>query len=147
MFASLFFGVLDTTTGALSYVNAGHDPPIRVGAAGVRGRLEPTGWVVGMRPNVAYDVNHILLEPGDAMVMYSDGVTEARDPVGQFFTEKRLLSLLDEPARPAAALVDGVIACMQEFVAGAEPSDDVTLLAVRRVPEGPSGSSVPPGVR
>jgi sigma-B regulation protein RsbU (phosphoserine phosphatase) len=140
MFATMFFGVLDTRTGALSYVNAGHDPPVVVGASGVKGHLDPTGLVVGMRPNVAYDVNHILLEPGDALVMYTDGVTEARDPARQFFTEKRLLSLLDVPAPPAAALLDGVIARLQEHVAGAEPSDDVTLLAVRR-------SSAPPPAR
>jgi sigma-B regulation protein RsbU (phosphoserine phosphatase) len=132
MFATLFFGVLDTVTGSLSYVNGGHDSPVLVGPAGVKARLSPTGPVVGMRPNVAYDVNHVLLGAGDAVLAYTDGVTEARSPTGEFFTEKRLLALLGTPAGSAADLLAGVVATLHDHVAGAEPSDDVTLLAVRR---------------
>src|SRR5262249_55405184 len=73
MFASLFFGVLDTATGELTYVNAGHDAPIVVGAAGVKARLAPTGPVVGLSPNAGYEVSCVALEPGDALVAYTDG--------------------------------------------------------------------------
>jgi sigma-B regulation protein RsbU (phosphoserine phosphatase) len=135
MFASLFFGVLDTTTGALTYVNAGHDAPIVVGTAAVKARLAPTGPVVGLRPNAGYDINCILLEPGDTVVAYTDGVTEARDPAGQFFTEKRLLSLTEKSAHSVAALLDSTVASLHEHIAGAEPYDDVTLLALRRAAE------------
>ena len=64
----------------------------------------------------------------------AEAVTEARDPTGQFFTEKRMLSVLEKPAPSAAALVANVVASLQEHNAGAEPHDDVTILAVRRLP-------------
>jgi phosphoserine phosphatase RsbU/P len=132
MFASLFFGVLESSSGSLSYVNAGHDAPILIGAAGVKARLAPTGPVVGVKPNIAYDINHVLLEPGDTLLAYTDGVTEARNSAGQFFTEKRLLALLEGSVQSATALLDSVVANLHEHIAGAEPSDDVTMLAVRR---------------
>jgi sigma-B regulation protein RsbU (phosphoserine phosphatase) len=135
MFASLFFGVLDTTTGALTYVNAGHDAPIVVGGAAVKARLDPTGPVVGLRPSAGYDISCIVLEPGDALVAYTDGVTEARDPAGQFFTEQRLLAVVAEPAHSAAALLDRTVAGLHEHIAGSVPYDDVTLLVLRRAAE------------
>jgi sigma-B regulation protein RsbU (phosphoserine phosphatase) len=134
MFATVFFGVLETTTGALTYVNAGHDAPALLGSAGLKARLAQTGPAVGFNPSAAYDINRAVLEPGDALLAYTDGVTEARNAAGEFFTEKRLLALLEAPARSAADLLAGVVAGLHEHSAGAEPSDDVTLLAVRRVP-------------
>jgi sigma-B regulation protein RsbU (phosphoserine phosphatase) len=132
MFATLFFGVLDGRTGSLTYVNAGHDAPAVVGAAGVKARLPLTGPVVGMTPHIAYDIDRVVLEPGDTLLAYTDGVTEARNPAGRFFTEKRLLALLEQPVGSASALLDSVVARLREHVAGADPSDDVTMLAVRR---------------
>jgi sigma-B regulation protein RsbU (phosphoserine phosphatase) len=72
--------------------------------------------------------------PGDTLYAYTDGVTEARDPDGRFYTEARLLSALEAPAPSAAAVLSGVIADLHEHVKGAEPHDDVTMLAVRRAP-------------
>jgi sigma-B regulation protein RsbU (phosphoserine phosphatase) len=132
MFATLFFGVLDAAGGSLTYVNAGHDPPVLAGAAEVKARLGPTGPVVGMSPDVPYDIGRVALEPGDTLLAYTDGVTEARDRAGAFFTEKRLLALLEESIPSAAALLERVVANLQGHVAGADPYDDVTMLAVRR---------------
>jgi sigma-B regulation protein RsbU (phosphoserine phosphatase) len=144
MFATLFFGVLDTNTGALSFVNAGHDFPVLLGPAGVKGRLEQTGPAVGVNPDAEYDIQQVRLEPGDSLFAYTDGVTEARSPAGDFFSEKRLLALLESPAPSAAALLEGVIARLDEHVAGREPSDDVTVLAVRRLADEGQPPHCPP---
>jgi sigma-B regulation protein RsbU (phosphoserine phosphatase) len=133
MFATLFFGVLDTATGGLTYINAGHDAPVVIGPGGLKARLSGTGPVVGIIPNTTYKVGRVVLEPADMLLLYTDGVTEARDPAGAFFTEKRLLALLEKTTGSATDLLDAVVADVQAHTAGAEPSDDVTMLAVRRI--------------
>ena len=130
MFASLFFGLLDTSTGLLTYVNAGHDAPVLLGQNG-QARLVPTGPVVGLTPDVAYDLSKVQLQRGDTLIAYTDGVTEAHDPDRQFFTEKRLLSMLTQPAPSATELLTRIVTSVEAHIAGAEPFDDITLLAVR----------------
>jgi serine phosphatase RsbU (regulator of sigma subunit) len=132
MFCTLFFGVLDTVTGSLSYVNAGHDAPILYGAGGIKSGLTKTGPVVGIDASNSYGMASVVLEPGDTLLAYTDGVTEARNPAGEFFGEKRLRSILQAQDASAAALVTGVMGALHEHIAGAEPHDDVTMLAVRR---------------
>lgn len=136
MFATVFFGVMDTTTGELTYVNAGHDAPAVIGPKGVKERLELTGQAVGITPNVDYSIEKTKLDPGDMLFAYTDGVTEARSPTRKFFTERRLLTLLEEPAPSAVALLDRVESNVREFIATADPFDDITMLAVRRIPPG-----------
>ncbi len=136
MFATLFFGVLDPTTGTVSYVNGGHDAPLHISPGGSKGRLTLTGPAVGMIPDVTYKLRQIHMEPGDILLTYTDGVPEARGPGGVFFTEKRLLALADEVSRQdsaqAATLLDRIEAEVKYHVAGVDPSDDITMLAVRR---------------
>lgn len=132
MFATVFFGVLDTASGALAYVNAGHDAPILLGPATVKARLDRTGVAVGFEPNFTYEIGAACLEPGDTLFAYTDGVTEARDPAGSLFTEKRLLAILEKPVGSAAELVGNVKAGLEAHGAGADPYDDVTMLAVWR---------------
>jgi serine phosphatase RsbU (regulator of sigma subunit) len=145
MFATLFFGVLDTATGKLSYVNAGHDFPVLLRAGKVQDRLQPTGPAVGVNPDAEYDIQQTQLEPGDTLFAYTDGVTEARNPAGEFFTERRLLALLEEaPVASADGLLDKVIDRLEKYVAQGAPSDDVTLLAVRRRPDEADGKPSPP---
>jgi sigma-B regulation protein RsbU (phosphoserine phosphatase) len=134
MFATLFLGVLDTATGSLSYVNAGHEPPTIVGPQGVKTRLEPTGPAVGLMPEASFDLGKMQLERGDVLVMHTDGVTDARDPAGQSFTERRFLSLLAASA-PAADLIDRLVTAVRSHIASADQFDDITLLAVRWAPE------------
>jgi sigma-B regulation protein RsbU (phosphoserine phosphatase) len=132
MFCTVFFGVLDLAGGALTYINAGHDAPALLGRSGIKTRLNPTGPSVGWLPSPTFNVEHVVVEPGEIVFAYSDGVTEARDPAGQFFTEKRLLSILERSSPSAEALVGNVRADLDRHIAGAEPYDDVTMLAVRR---------------
>ncbi len=136
MFVTLFIGVLDTTTGELSYVNAGHDSPTIIGPNGIKTRLEPTGPVVGLMPDASFELKKTSLERGDILLMHTDGVTDARDPKGKSFSEKRFLSLL-EGTPTAAALVERLSSELRSFIGDADQFDDITLLAARWVPEAP----------
>ena len=134
MFVTLFFGILDPTTGALSYINGGHNPPMIVGPAGVKAYLDPTGPVVGLFGGIDFRVQEIHLEPGDTLFAFTDGVTDARNPSGEFFSEERLMALLAQPAVSASDLLDRIEADLQAHIAGASQFDDVTMLAMRRLP-------------
>lgn len=141
MFATLFFGVLDPDTGLLTYVNGGHESPVILGPAGMKGRLEPTGPAVGMLPDMEFEIGQAHLEPGDLLFSYTDGVPDSRNPKGELFTDTRLLSLLKEQSWPSAgALLSQVETSVLTHVAGASQFDDITLLAVRRLPTIREGS-------
>lgn len=132
MFASVFFGVLETSTGRLHYVNAGHLPPVVVGRDLTLRRLPPTGPAVGLMSDVRFDVLQTRLRPGELLLGFTDGVTEARDISREFYDEERLSALLSHPADTAAGLLDRIEGSVSAFTGEASPSDDLTLLAVRR---------------
>lgn len=134
MFATLFFGILDIETGELVYVNGGHDYPTIINANGIKTRLKTTGPAVGLMTDAVFDIAKVTLEPGDVLVMNTDGVTDARNPAGKGFGEERLLELLKEPAPTAAALVDRLVTALTEHIGTADQFDDITLLVTRRVP-------------
>ena len=131
MFATLFFAVLEPATGSLLYVNGGHEAPVVFGPGGVKARLAPTGPAVGMLPDMAFSVGSARLEPGDGLLAFTDGVTDARGASG-LYGEERLLALLRETAAPASALLDAIESAVLAHAAGREQADDITLLAVRR---------------
>jgi phosphoserine phosphatase RsbU/P len=130
MFATVFFGVLDPTTRHLRYVNAGHDAPLVVGRGGRR-RLEPTGPALGLMPGVPFAVETIALAAGDTLAAFTDGVADAQSATGEFFTEARLLDMLAAPSPSVEALLDAVDTALAAHTEGAEPFDDITLLAAR----------------
>lgn len=136
MFATLFFGMLDPATGTLAYINGGHNPPFIVGQNGeIKTRLQPTGPAVGIVPNADFKIGQASLDPGDILMAYTDGVTDARDPGGQRFTEKRFLSLLEQPVSSATALLDRIDTHLRAHTADAVQFDDITMMAVRRIPQ------------
>jgi len=132
MFATVFFGVLDPATGRLSWINGGHEAPIVVGASGVVGRLPPSGPALGMMPGMTFEVRESRIEPEQTLLAFTDGVTDARDVSGALYSEKRLLELVGEDASTAAALLERIGQAVSAHSAGAERSDDITMLAVRR---------------
>jgi sigma-B regulation protein RsbU (phosphoserine phosphatase) len=133
MFVTLFFGVLDPATGTLSYINAGHNSPFVVSpTGGLKAELTPTGPAVGLLPGMNFEIQQTVLEPGDLLLTFTDGVTEAQDPHGEFFDEERLVSLVEGPATSVAALLERIEASLQAHMADTEQSDDITMLAVRR---------------
>lgn len=136
MFATLFFGVLDRSSGVLTYVNGGHDVPIIVGADGaVKAELMPTGPAIGIIPGAAYDIEQVTLERGDLLLTYTDGVTDALDPQGELFTAERFFALTESPFASVNALLDRIEARLFAHIATADQFDDITLLAVRREAE------------
>jgi len=136
MFATLFFGVLDPGSGVLSYVNGGHEPIFVVGpGGGVKERLTTTGPSVGVEPKINFKIEQSRLEPGDTLLGYTDGVVEANASDGEFYTMDRLVAILDAPADSAADLLDRVAGSLQEHIGEADQFDDVTLLAIRRIPQ------------
>lgn len=131
MFVTLFHGVLDLDTGHLCYCNAGHNPPYLLRADGTVERLTRTGIAFGLDPNRRYLAGETRLLAGDALFLFSDGITEAFDASGAEFGEARLDAAL-QAARggTAAELVGRVLAATTAFAAGAEQADDITCLAL-----------------
>jgi len=123
--------MLNTTTGELTYINAGHDSPTIVGPHGIKTRLEPTGPVVGLMSEASYTLSKIRLERGEILLTHTDGVTDARDPSGKSFSDKRFLSILEDSVPSAGALIERLKSELQSHMSSADQFDDITLLAVR----------------
>jgi hypothetical protein len=129
-FATAVYAVLDRR-GRLTYCNAGHNRPVLVGKSGVR-RLDCGGTIVGAFEDTIFDEETYQLEPGDVLLAYSDGLTEARDARGEEFGEERLLSCLNaNRALPAQDLLECLLSTVHAFSAGAAQSDDLTMLILR----------------
>lgn len=137
-FITAFLLLLDPQSGAVEYVNAGHNPPFLLAGADrerrVRGLVEG-GLILGVMPTtVPYESGRLVLEPGESIVMYTDGVTEAMNDRRQEYGEDRLVDLLCRlPADcDADRLVRTVIGEVKRFVDGARRSDDITVICLRR---------------
>jgi serine phosphatase RsbU (regulator of sigma subunit) len=134
MYATLFFGVLNPSTGNLSYVNGGHEPLCVINAGGIKELLMPTGPAVGLMPDITFKAQQIQLAPGDLLVGYTDGVIDARSPKDEIYTRDRLQSLLAQPFKSASDTLERIKTNLFSFIDFAPRSDDVTMLAVQRVP-------------
>jgi serine phosphatase RsbU (regulator of sigma subunit) len=133
-FATVFYGVLDPR-GRLVYCNGGHSPPFVFGPSGVR-RLDAGGPVVGLLNGAPYDDATVQLGPGDRIVVFSDGVSEALSTTGEEFGDDRILALLESahamsPDMDATSLVEALISAVRVFAQGAPQSDDITAMVVR----------------
>jgi sigma-B regulation protein RsbU (phosphoserine phosphatase) len=132
-FITFFFCALDTASGELRTANAGHNPPIILRASGDIHRIEGAGLVLGIQPNEPYREQRTHLGAGDLLVLYSDGVTEARNAAEQEFGEERLIAVLKRHSHePAQAIIDAVMDSLTRFAAGAPLNDDVTLVVAKR---------------
>ena len=138
MFVTLFVGVLDLPTGRLKYCNAGHDRPFVLEGGSVRELPVKANIPVGLFDDFVYQAQEEMLTSGAMLFLYTDGLTEARDPQRAFFGEKRLKDILDNYATmklTAEQLLKNMNDCVRQFVSGAEQSDDLTMLAVRYTPK------------
>lgn len=135
MFVTLFFGMLNPATGEVAYCNAGHNPPYRASGGVLTAIDDGKGIILGVRPQAAYQTGMMTLAPDETLYLFTDGVTEAYDLSGALFSEERLEAVLRASAgRSSRAVVEVVSDAVKSFVTTALPSDDITMLALRRLP-------------
>jgi sigma-B regulation protein RsbU (phosphoserine phosphatase) len=132
MFATMFFGILDPATGEMAFINGGHEPLFIINADGVKESLGAAGPVIGMMSGSKFKVQMTHMEPGDILIGYTDGVTEALSPEKKLYTKKRFLSLLEQPASSASKFIEQIKTDLFSHVKDAPQFDDITMLAVRR---------------
>jgi len=133
LFVTLVVGIVNRRTGNFSYVMAGHNPLIYGEAGnGFRFLPRPAGIVAGIDDQATYEVTSLKLAKGDMMLIYTDGITEARNERRELFTEERLLDCLGEvPSVAASDLAVRVHSAVSRFVGNARPSDDLTLVILK----------------
>lgn len=131
-FVTFFYGVLDPRTGDLTWCNAGHNPPFLVRSNGELLPLDGGGPVIGILPAMCYEEQRGAMQPGDTLVLYSDGVTEACNPAGEEFENCLKALVVEKRAEPAARIVTAVHEAVGAWIAGQPPADDVTVVVARR---------------
>jgi sigma-B regulation protein RsbU (phosphoserine phosphatase) len=130
-YATMFIGCYDEAARELTYCNAGHLPPILLGANGGFIRLDTSGTVVGLFDGVAYGESTIIMQPGDLFVAFSDGVTEPENDSGEF-GEERLIALIQEHRhQPLSRIGEIITGSVADWIGDAEQPDDVTVVLVR----------------
>ena len=134
MFATMFFGILNLTSGLLSYINGGHEPLIISGPhGGAKNTLDPTGPAVGMLPDIEFEIGQIVIEAGDTLFAFTDGVSEAQSVENELFTKDRLLSLFEEPFSSIDELMHRIEGQLSDHIGTIEQSDDITFMSIRRL--------------
>jgi len=134
MFVTAIYAVLDLDKNELTYVNAGHNPPLLVKSDGAQEYLTRTGVALGAAENMNYEYRTFPMEKDDSLLFYTDGLTESYNIDGDFYGEARLEEALRENhCSSAHELVDIVERSLLEFVGEMPAADDLTMLALRRV--------------
>jgi sigma-B regulation protein RsbU (phosphoserine phosphatase) len=134
-FITLFYAVFEPLTGALTYVSAGHMPPLLVRGTGACERLSEGGIALGMFEHSTYTTGQVLLQPGDLLSVYSDGITEAENPAGKPFDEIGLETALKASARNTLADIGAaVVRAVERHTDDKRFADDLTILLLRRTP-------------
>jgi sigma-B regulation protein RsbU (phosphoserine phosphatase) len=134
MFVTLFFAMLAPATGELSFCNAGHNAPYRLDGNSLTAIDGAKGIILGVKPDAVYDTGQLSLATGEMVYLFTDGITEASNAIDELFGEARLEAVLRGGAgRPSAEIVSSVAEAVKSFVGTALPSDDITMIAVRRL--------------
>ncbi len=133
-FVTFFFGLYDLSTRQLTYVNAGHNPPLYFPANGSPKELSEGGLLLGMFPENHYETGQLVLQPLAPLVFYTDGVTEAENHAEEQFGVSRLAELIREQSHlPAELLGERILASVRQFCDGRELGDDLTLVILKAV--------------
>jgi sigma-B regulation protein RsbU (phosphoserine phosphatase) len=133
MFVTIFVGILDTVSGRVLYANGGHNPPLIIRNQRPVDFLAPSGApLVGALEGLSYETAELVLAPGEALFLYTDGVTEASNGNEELFSEDRLQKgLQDLPEASSREMIGAIQARVNDFVAGAPQADDITMLMIR----------------
>jgi sigma-B regulation protein RsbU (phosphoserine phosphatase) len=133
-FVTMIFALLNLSNGELVYCNAGNNPPMIARHDGSVERLEGGGPIVGILPDVRYQEQNAHLDFGDALLLYTDGVTECDNAASEEFGEDRLAAVLREYRdRAAEAIMEAIFSALNRWTAGAGFSDDTAAVVIRRV--------------
>jgi sigma-B regulation protein RsbU (phosphoserine phosphatase) len=134
MFVTVFYGIYNIKTGEVTYTNAGHNPPYLMKANGsIKSLGNSKNIALGVMEDIPFTEETLQLEPGETLLMYTDGVTEATDKEEKEYGEARLEALLKQSTQAdCQQIIDKVKADVKAFVGEAEQSDDITLLALKR---------------
>lgn len=135
-FITFFYGIYDSSTGALEYVNAGHLPPLVRRASGVIDRLDGGGMALGMFDHATYESRGVTIAPGDTIVLYTDGITEAENRAGRAFEDAGLEAILahHRNERDPEALSRAIIAAVEAHAGDMRLADDLTIAVLTRLP-------------
>jgi serine phosphatase RsbU (regulator of sigma subunit) len=132
-FVTLFYAELDPESGSMSFLNAGHNPPLIVHSAGTVEQLASGGLPLGIKRDAEYREGRTQLQLGDVLVIYSDGVTEAVSPTGEEFGPTRLYEVVSRNVEASAAGIrDRIESSLTKFAQGTSAADDITLVIVKR---------------
>jgi sigma-B regulation protein RsbU (phosphoserine phosphatase) len=132
-FITLFYLILEAGTGRVRYSNAGHNPPYLLRPSGEITELKVSGMPLGILPNIHYQSSEARVEPGDVLLLYSDGITECMNRDGELFGEDRLKDVLSQSASGDAHAIRGAIFSAVDTFRENEPySDDMTLIVLKR---------------
>ena len=134
MFVTAAYAMLSLETGQLTYASAGHNPPLLMRSRGWESEwLRVRGTVLGVLEQIALEERTVTLEPSDYLVFYTDGVTEAFSPAGDMYGDERLQAVVRTAAGGSAqAMLQAILKSVREFVGDNLPSDDLTLMVLRR---------------
>jgi phosphoserine phosphatase RsbU/P len=133
MFVTIFYGILDTSTGEIEYANGGHNPPYLLCSEGRAVELELTGGIaLGIMEEKIFSSRLVKLKPGEILFLFTDGVTEAFDINDNLYSDKRLESLLENSKTlEVKELVNKVVSDVNNYSTGVQQSDDITVMAIR----------------
>jgi sigma-B regulation protein RsbU (phosphoserine phosphatase) len=136
-FLTLFYGQLDPETGVLAYSNGGHNAPMLVRRSGEVERRDKGGLPIGMMQGVSYQEDSVAFEPGDVLVIYSDGITESINERDEEFDEDRLIGVVrNNLGHSASGIRDRIDEALSRFVGTTAPVDDMTLMIIKRTDDG-----------
>lgn len=130
-FVTAWAGEINTSTGRVTFVNAGHNPPIVRRAGGTSYLKTRPSLVLGVMPGARYRVEELQLNPGDEIYLYTDGITEQPNAAGELYGEERLKKIIENGTHRQKALLQAVLADMRLHAAGVEQADDCTQLVMR----------------
>ncbi len=133
LFVTVFYGVLDPATGQLTYANAGHPPPYLINASAGIQTLRNTGMPLGIDEESVWGQETVRIAPGDVLLLYTDGVTDAQNSQGEFIDRQTILDVASDcPGKPVELIRQDILQVVHDFVGEAARFDDITLVVLSR---------------
>lgn len=142
MFVTVFYAVLELSTGKLRYVNAGHNPPILKQGASTTYLKSEKNMALAVLEDQDFAAGELMLHPGDSIIFYTDGVTEATNTAQELFGESQLLHAVMQHSPSAPVLPDFLLSHIRAFEKGAAQADDITIVALEYLGDGKNGTMV-----